>query len=308
MDSYKDASNADASNTAAGPVVVGVDSSDGARHAAVWAADLAATLRTPLCLVHVVPDEPRVTEVPPWLGELLDTVQRAGADPPRAEILRGSAVGGLAGHAVGARLLVLGSYGDGARSGMLAGSVAFGLVGGVACPVAVVRGLGPAVPPPHSGPVVVGVDGSAAGRAALVFAAGLAASLGARLVALHAWTDVVPDIRGGARRRPEDPSFLEAEGAALLRTELDAVAACCPGLDVQGELVRDTPVRALLARADDARMLVVGCRGDGAGPGILFSSTSGSLVDFAPCPVVVTSPVAATAEPISGPESAWAPW
>ncbi len=182
------------------PVVVGVDPSNGAREATVWAADLAAAWGAPLDLVHVVPDRPMLTEVPPWLGELQDAARRAGAVASRVDILWGVPADLLAERAVGARMLVLGSYGEGAGSGMLAGSLALALLDRVTCPVAVVRGSAPQVPPPGSGPVVVGVDGSPAGRAALIFAAGLADSWAAPLVAVHAWSDVVAGIHGGVRR------------------------------------------------------------------------------------------------------------
>ena len=212
---------------------------------------------------------------------------------PRADILWGVPAELLADRAVGARMLVLGSYGEGAGSGMLAGTLAQALLHRVRCPVAVVRGSTPQVPPPTGGPVVVGVDGSPAGRAALTFAAGLAGSWAAPLIAVYAWTDVVVGARGGVRRT-EAPATLAAEAGALLEAELDAVAGSHPELSVQREVVGGTPVRALLAHADSARVLVVGHRGDTAA-GMLNGSTSLTLVEFASCPVVVISPAAVPA-------------
>jgi nucleotide-binding universal stress UspA family protein len=275
------------------PVVVGVDPSNGAREATTWAADLAAAWGAPLDLVHVVPEQPMLPEVPPWLDELQDSARRAGAVASRADILWGVPADLLAERAVDARVLVLGSYGEGADSGMLAGSLALALLDRVTCPVAVVRGPAPQVPPPGSGPVVVGVDGSAAGRAALIFAAGLAESWAAPLVAVHAWSDFVAGIHGGARRT-EASETLAAEAHARLEAELDALAGSHPDLPVQREGVDDTPVRALLARADAARVLVVGHRGDTVS-GMLHGSTSRTLVEFASCPVVVISPAAVSA-------------
>ena len=228
------------------PVVVGVDPSISAREATVWAADLAAAWGAPLDLVHVVPELPMLTEVPPWLGELQDAARRTGAVASRADILWGVPADRLAERADGARMLVLGSYGDGADSGMLAGSLAHALLDRVTCPVAVIRGSAPLVPPPGSGPVVVGVDGSPAGRAALIFAAGLADSWAAPLVAVHAWTDVVAGIHG-AVRRTEAPATLAAEAHARLEAEIEALAGSHPALSVQREWVDSTPVRALLA-------------------------------------------------------------
>jgi nucleotide-binding universal stress UspA family protein len=149
------------------------------------------------------------------------------------------------------------------------------------------------VPPPGSGPVVVGVDGSAAGRVALTFAADLAAARSAPLVAVHTWADVVDGIHGGVRRT-EDTAMLTAEADAVLKAEVDAGAVSHPGLPVQPDVVGGTPVRALLDRAGGARVLVVGHRG-ATGSGMLHSSISRTLVGFAPCPVVVISPVAVPA-------------
>ncbi|MCU1662688.1 MAG: UspA protein [Pseudonocardia sp.] len=281
-------------------VVVGVDASDSARAAAEWAADIAAAWCAPLHLVHTVPgvlDEPPVGLVPAWLRELVDAAERTGCGPGEVEVVPGGTMELLTERASHARMLVLGSYGDGAWSGMLAGSVALTLAGRVGCPVAVVRGSAPQVPPPRGGPVVAGVDGSQSGRAALLLAADLAASLGTRLVAVHTWSDVVAGSEGGAHRRPEDWETLAEQGGVLLDGEIDAVSACHPELPVERRLVGDTPVRALLDWSSTARMLVVGHHGHRPGRGMLLGSTSRALVEFAPCPVVVTPPKLVSEQP-----------
>jgi nucleotide-binding universal stress UspA family protein len=135
---------------------------------------------------------------------------------------------------------------------------------------------------------VVGVDGSPASRAALGLAADLATTLGSRLVAVHAWSDITFGADGAARRSREDDSVHAAHAAAVLDTELPAVTRDHPGLQVHRVVVADTPLRALLAAADGARLLVVGHRGIAAGPGRSLGSTSRALIEFVPCPVVVT--------------------
>jgi nucleotide-binding universal stress UspA family protein len=274
------------------PVVVGVDQSDSARDAAEWAADLAAVWNAPLRLVHVGPgtfagglDMSSL----PWLSELMRCTERVGAVTEVVETA-GAVVDVLVFQAAQARLLVLGSYGEGAWTGMLAGSVARDLINRAACPVAVVRGAAPQVPPPRSGPVVAGVDGSAAGHAALMLAAELAESLGVRLVAMHTWTDVVAGAHGGSRRCGEDDVTLAAEGGSVLDSELEFVAAAHPALPTERCLVEDTALRALLNRAGAARLLVVGHQGRREVGGLMLGSTSTGLVEFAPCPVLVVKP------------------
>ena len=108
-------------------IVVGVDESASARDAAEWAADVAALWAAPLHLVHVVlgaPYDSPITLHPSWLTELCASAVRAGADPEDTEVIPGNTVDMLADRAAEARMLVLGSYGTGAWSGMLAGSVA----------------------------------------------------------------------------------------------------------------------------------------------------------------------------------------
>jgi nucleotide-binding universal stress UspA family protein len=280
------------SSTDPRPVVVAIDASDSARDAAAWAADLAADWSAPLHLVHVVPGDPQdrpLDPLPSWLTTLLDVAERAGARPCTAEAQPGDLATTIAARAVGARMVVLGSYGAGASEGMLAGTTSRAVVEHAACPVAVVRGSAPRIAPPRGGPVVVGVDGSAAGAAALEFGADLATSLGCQLLAVHCWSDVYATPEGGAHRS-RSPETLVATGAAALDEQLKPIIDRHPELDVQRKLVDAPPLQALIEHAAGARMLVVGTRGRTGQTGILMGSTSLSLVDFANCPVVVVHP------------------
>ena len=275
-------------------VVVGVDESASARNAAEWAADVAALWAAPLHLVHVVlgavSDSP-ITSHPGWLNELCASAVRAGADPENTEVIPGNTVDLLAARAGDARLLVLGSYGTGAWSGMLAGSAALRLIERVHCPVVVVRGSAPQIPPPRSGPIVVGVDGTPFGQAALEFAADLADSLGTRLVAVHTWTDVAVDSHGGLHRIADDEAALSEQAAARLDAALAPITAEHPQLRVERLTGGDTPLRALMTAAEEARLVVVGHRSTRPDSGMALGSTSQALVEFAPCPVAVIKPV-----------------
>ncbi|HZG91418.1 MAG TPA: universal stress protein [Pseudonocardia sp.] len=271
------------------PVVVGVDASDSARDAAEWAADLAAARRCPLHLVHVVPgyeDDPAPTP-PEWLREVAAAAVRSGADATDTEVVSGAAERLLLDRAVGAAMLVVGSYGEAASSGMLAGHVGLALVSHAPCPVAVIRGSAPQLPPPRSGPVVVGTDGSAAGVRTLDLGAEVALAAGAEVLAVHAFTDV-SEAGGALRRRHEGWGAIVADA----RAELDRVAAAAqerhPDVRIRCSVEEGTALRVLLDHAETARALVVGQRDQQAPAGeMLLGSTSRGLVEFAPCPVVV---------------------
>jgi nucleotide-binding universal stress UspA family protein len=270
-----------------GLIVVGVDGSDSARRAAEWAADVASAWSAPVHLVHAAPGGiADSTSVPSWLQELHDAVERVGVDEVESLVVSGSATDALTARSRGAGLVVVGSYGEGAQSGMLAGSAALALVEASECPVAVVRGAAPGLAPPRRGPVVVGTDG-AMDDDALHLGAALAVGLGARLSVLHAWSDIVEDARG-VHRATSSGTDLAALAVARLDACLRPLRETHPDLPIERHVVDDTALRALLEQATDARMLVVGHR-RAAGPGRRMGSTSRGLVAFAPCPVVVTA-------------------
>jgi nucleotide-binding universal stress UspA family protein len=272
------------------PIVVGVDASDSAREAAEWAADLAAVRRCPLHLVYAVPgyaQDAAPADIPPWLREVADTAIRCGADATDTEIVSGGTDRLLLQRAVGAGLVVVGSYGEAAWSGMLAGRTGLTLVEHAACPVAVIRGSAPQLPPPRQGPVVVGVDGSPAAVRALELGADLAAATGAELLAVHAFTDVSED-GGTPHRVHEDWARLVATAEAELAQTLVGALSHCPEVAFRHSVVAGTTLGVLMDQARTARMIVVGQRDERAPAGELrLGSTSRGLVEFAPCPVVV---------------------
>jgi nucleotide-binding universal stress UspA family protein len=291
------------SPTSRPPIVVGIDSSESAREAAAWAADLAAARRCPLHLVHVVPDSPQDAAplpTPRWLHQLADAAVRSGANATDVEIVAGATEQLLIQRADGARLLVVGSYGAAARSGTLVGRTGLTLVERAPCPIAVVRGRAPLRPPPRSGPVVVGVDGSPASVRALVLGADLAAAVGGELLAVHAFTDVTGS--GGApRRRHEDWARLVAEAAADLDATVAAALTRCPRIRSSRRVVAGTTLGVLMDHAGSARVVVVGQRDERAPAGeMVLGSTSRGLVEFAPCPVVVLPVTAGRSGVVTG--------
>jgi nucleotide-binding universal stress UspA family protein len=267
-------------------VVVGVDASDSARQAVGWSAELASDTGRALRLVHVAATPAPDGMLPAWLRELVDTAERQGADPVEVVLVEGGIADALLERTGPDGFLVVGSYGEGVRAGMLAGTLALALLARADCAVAVVRGAAPGLPPPRTGPVVVGVDDGPNADAVLERAAEVAAAHGAHVLAVHTWSDIVVTAGGHSVRRAATPgSELAADAAAALEARVARCRERRPGVVIESRVVGDTALRALMEQAAGARAVVVGrCRG----PQIegMLGSTSRGLVEFAPCPVV----------------------
>jgi nucleotide-binding universal stress UspA family protein len=219
-------------------VVVGVDGSPGSRAALVHAFTAAAQRGAELDVVssyHVtlVWTGGSPLEVPGTEAIGVDTESRAGAlvDDVRRDlstigspgvdavdvrlvVSQGHAVAELLKRSEHADLLVVGSRGRGAMRSALLGSVALHCATHAPCPVVVVHPMSSVAP---SARVVVGVDGSAGSRAALVAALQEAGRTGAEVevVATYfptdSWTDAtlvlvqsVEAIRADLQRRTEE--------------------------------------------------------------------------------------------------------
>jgi len=133
--------------------------------------------------------------------------------------------------------------------------------------------------------IVVGVDGSENGLAAVRWAAGMALATGAEVVAVHALGLLDRLTPGGER-----------VGSQRHRQEIaDELATtwCAPLRDGGGPwrpVLRDgNPVNVLLAVAEeeDADLVVVGSRGLGGFPELLLGSTSTQIAQHSPRPVTV---------------------
>jgi len=281
-------------------VVVGVDGSSGSRgalvHALITAAQRGARLEVvaayPETLVWTggypldVPDMDAVrddaaTRATAFLAEVQadPAVVAAGTNAvdARVVVVAGRAVKVLLQRAVGADLLVVGSRGRGAMRSALLGSVALHCVSNPPCPVVVVRPQPVSVPPEVPPRVVVGVDGSAASRAALLAGVDEAARTGAELDVVAAyvltdyWVDLgsvllpsVDQIRADLQRRTDQ------QVAAVLGAR-PAGAVVPP---VTTDLVEGPAGEVLVHRARGADLLVVGSAGRGAVRGLLLGSVA----------------------------------
>jgi nucleotide-binding universal stress UspA family protein len=289
-------------------VVVGVDGSDAALSAVDVAAHEARLRSCPLLVVHAfVWPLMRVRLGPPpgapsnaglrnyAQGVVDEAVERAHAAEPDlpadGRVLIGTAVDVLVACARTATLVVIGDRGLGAVSGLVVGSVAVGLAAHARCPVLVVRGDVRA-----TGPVVVGVDGSAANEAAVREAFATAGRREAPLMALHARRHATdPDSRapGATRDRP-------AGGAMSVTHAVDEARRSYPDLDVSTTVVDDDPRKALIRASTRGQLVVVGARGLGGFRGLLVGAVSHAVLYHADCPVLV---VPHDREPLQQPEA-----
>lgn len=142
-------------------------------------------------------------------------------------------------------------------------------------------------------PVVVGVDGSANSRRALVRAGHCARDTGADLVVVYA-IGLTEEIDGDHvptfGRRDEIAERLDRWCDAVREAGID---------DFEQRLVDGSPVDVLLRVAAElgAGVIVLGRRGIGGRPESLLGSTAHQVIEHAHCPVLVIPPVSASAPP-----------
>jgi nucleotide-binding universal stress UspA family protein len=152
-----------------GPVVVGVDGSDAATRAAVWAVKEAVHYDVPLRLVYVntITDPPlRSVDARPTGEEHAENCLRAAYSASEAtglpvkietQVRRGDVDSVLITESSGATLICVGSVGIGRMANIVLGSTAALLAEEAYCPVAIIR-AGPQSPAADVGFIAVVVD------------------------------------------------------------------------------------------------------------------------------------------------------
>ncbi|GAA2602998.1 universal stress protein [Streptomyces axinellae] len=284
-------------------VVVGVDGSSSSLEAVDAAAREARLRGTSLRVVHAfvwptlkVPLGPSVMGSPEGgMRTLADkTAQDAAARARKAQpeievsysVVPGAPVSVLTEESRDACLVVVGTRGLGGFTGLLVGSVAVHLAAHATCPVLVTRGRkGP------GGPVLLGVDGSEVGDAAVGWAFAEAARRKAGLVALHSWDNWtgLPVALGPGVQVPSvyDPVKLREEQERVLSLALSGWREKYPEVTVTPRLVQDYSRQALIEASEESQLVVVGARGRGGFTGLLLGSVSQAVLHHAHCPVVV---------------------
>jgi nucleotide-binding universal stress UspA family protein len=278
-------------------VIVGVDGSPSATAAAEIAGDLAVRHRLPLRVLHVfswpalyppfLPASVAVQTHPRAVSRhLVETVAAAVAQTHPDLVIDTKIVDGyppavLVDASRHAAFVVVGHRGIGGFAELLTGSVGGHITTHAHCPVLVVRGRVPTDAP--RAPIVVGVDGSKASRAAIQVALAEARTRGCDVVMAqvlppaHSWPDPTTDT----------------DRTDAVRAVLDDVAGGYPDVKVRAELLHGrSPAHVLATLADDvgAGLIVVGTRGIGGFRGLLMGGTCRALIDHTPCPLIVVPP------------------
>lgn len=289
----------------AGAVVVGVDGSEASFAAMEWAAGVARMRRAPLHVAHVLPtpgvflsgaavliqaqfEEQLRESAEQVLAHARESLDAGYPDVGySAAIYPGPPAAALLDVAADAELLVLGATGAGTIGAALVGSTGQRVANHARCPVAICRGSRPAGR--DELPVLVGVDGSAAGVRAVAVAFEYAALFGVPLVAVHAWGPDRPVERYGAFRLV-DWTRMESEARAVLAEGIADRSVVYPDVRVESRLERRSPGRVLVEQSARAQLVVVGSRGHSRIRGVLLGSTSQNLLHHAGCPVMVCRP------------------
>jgi nucleotide-binding universal stress UspA family protein len=279
-------------------IIVGIDGAPSGAQALSWAAGEAARKDVELVIVHVSD----VVRPPAVSASAVVTVMMEGSDYGRE--LLSDAVAAVTGNHPSVKvstmlrtgnpadvlielgtaqtLLVVGTNGEGRLLAALTGSVSHRVAAHAGCPVVVI---------PHDRQmlsahrqVVVGVITPLAGHEMLRFGFQEASQRNADLVAVCAY--------GTFSRTARDPilkqlsEVREHEQQELLDT-LSHLQDEFPTVRVQARLVDEPIVSALCLAAQDADLLIVGCRYDDAHRASRLGPVAAKLLHSSPCPVAV---------------------
>lgn len=292
--------------TATSAVIVGVDGSGIALSAVRWATREAHSRAAPLRIVHVASYAERSAAGERRAASILTrahTVATSAAPevPVTTEIILGHATAALTDVADDAQLLVVGMGGGERYEDIRLHSTALTVCTAATCPVAVVRGVGGAVP--EDGQVVLGIEDVTADAPAVTAAFAESHRHEAGLVVVHAphGTGPVRDhIMGhGAHTRRRDAAWTAiTDGLAPWRSRY-------PDIPVEIRIVEGPAHVHLLHAAVAARLVVLGTRGRrSAAARAVLGSTSHTVLRHAPCPVLVVRRDARLAGPDPVPAAA----
>ncbi|MET9881840.1 universal stress protein [Streptomyces sp. NPDC006430] len=281
------------SSSELGAVVVGVDGSEPARRAALWAASEAARRERPLHIVYAADTDGRalyasvetIERVRKAGRELLDETAAAIAEqhPELAvttELGRGKPVPSLTRSAALRGTIVVGSRGLGGFSSLMLGSVGLKVAAGATTPVIVVRGPDERA---EAGVVLAAVRDENDLDVAR-YAAREASLRKSSLRLLHVWN--VLESVGNVVTMLDNVEEIAGEEVQHLTTVADRIREEFPDLTVHATAEKSRSVAGVLVEASqNADLLVMGGRRSSGYIGRTLGRVTHTLVHYADCPV-----------------------
>jgi nucleotide-binding universal stress UspA family protein len=289
----------------AGTILVGYDGSPSAGVALDWALRRAESTGSAVDVLFVADtswDSEAFTATPllQKQGEVVLAAAAFNADSKAphvavtSRVLRGNPVHLLCeqAEAIGAELLVVGSYRKDLYERLTTSAVSVRVAAAAKVPVAVI----PDLPPSHRTGVVVGIDGSDSSAALLQAAVAEAARLDEPLTVVSAWTlppftqpDFAPDseLYDALEQRARDAVAHAVANAQAAAAEAGTGAGEAGSVAITTRIVLDAPAPALITAANDAVLLVVGSHGRTGFSRFLLGSVSHDVLIHAPSPLLV---------------------
>lgn len=278
-------------------IVVGVDGSPSSRQALEWAAAEAERRHTDLLVVENWHDPmfggpgfAAMYETDLLYQDTKDAIEAIAAHARDTHpglsvttaVVDGSPARSLIDRAVDAQLLVVGARGIGGFLGLELGSVSAKVARRAPVPVVVVRGAHDRT---RGREVVVGVDGSECSRRALRWGADWAKAHDKELVALMAWNYLEPQGAHGPTRFRSN--YHARDAAEALASIIAEVLGEAKNPRIHTEVVCDLPARAVLERAGDACLVVLGRHGVARWSLPELGATAMQVLHHAECPVAI---------------------
>lgn len=288
------------------PLLVGVNGSAENTAAVEWAVDEAVARGSALRLLYAEQLSAMAPMYPGYSSILEDRAHRQLTEAERSVAKRapevatssvfvnGSPAEALVRASAEVDLVVVGLRGRGGVPGLKVGSTAYHVAAHADAPVVVVGTEQTA----RTGPaeVVVGIDASRHGAAALRAAFAEAHRRGARLRAVHAVR--LPD----GLRTEDTPGFdreaLRAEQDRWSEDLLRDARAEYPEVEAVTTVEWDDPAHALGRASRSAMLVVVGARGRRGLPRLALGSVAHGLLHHARCPVMVVHAPRAEHDPV----------
>jgi nucleotide-binding universal stress UspA family protein len=276
-----------------GPLLVGVDWSEGSQHALHWVGHLAQVLNSSVVMVHAISpwvgtemsmppfdyDQYRETvreEVESWAKKFpgVDHESKVVEDEPVRALLSEASL-------INPALIAVGAHPTGKWHPHMLGSVASKLLHGTGTPVTVVPETAPLT---LGRSIVVGVDGSPSSVRALRWTARSARNMG---VSVQAMCSYPLDAHADRPRLAEPDSEISIGDTASALRELAMQVSRETGANVNGYILVGDPAENLVSLGEDSYALVLGRNSHGAVAEAVFGSTSRTVATHSRVPVIV---------------------